>query len=417
MTLALSRLKFVQKNLASNHQGSTNLDVDMFSTRYSITLLFNANNGFNRDVIVGIGDYLRSSKVDWDVYLEENPTNSIDRIKHCHCDGIIADCNEGEIKKAVENLKFPVVGVGGSFGEKSNYPDIPYVATDNIEIVRIAYEHLKSKGLQSFAFYGFPLDESCLWAVERERALLNFCKKDGYDCAIYRGYSMRADTWQHSLDSLGAWLLNLPNPVGVICANDVRARQLLQECVHVQKAVPENIAIIGIDDDEALQNLNRVSCSSVAHNCSDIGFNAAKLLHRRIENPALRRKVVTIAPRAVIPRQSTDFKALCDPHVIQAMHYIRQNACRGAKVGQVLDFVGVSRTNLEHRFKLECGHSIHTELHRQKLNRACELLTKSNMSSQKISIAAGYPSLQYMYAVFRKHFGGTPKDYRERNIQ
>ena len=386
----------------------------MFSTRHSITLLFNANKCFDRNVIAGIGDYLQSSKVNWDVYLEDNAKSKIDSIKHWHCDGIIADCTDHEIISAVEKLKIPVIGVGGSFQSSSNYPSIPYVATDNFEIMKTAYEHLKSKGLQKFAYYGFPINDGYVWAMEREKALLKLCKNEGYECAVYRGHSMQADTWQYSLGYLKAWLQDLPNPVGVISASDARARQLIQACAHLQKVVPDDISIVGVDDDETIQNLSRVSLSSVAHGCADIGFSAAKLLHRRLENPNLQSKVVKVAPLGVVQRQSTDFKALRDPQVIQAMHYIRQHACQGVKVDQVLHYVGISRTNLEQRFKLECGHSIHTELHQQKLTRACELLALTDMSSHRISEIAGYPSLQYMYAIFRRHFGQTPKEYRER---
>ena len=95
------------------------------------------------------------------------------------------------------------------------------------------------------------------------------------------------------------------------------------------------------------------------------------------------------------------------------MHYIRRNASRGAKVEQVTDFVGISRSNLEQRFRAERGHSIHTELHNQKLVRACKMLVDTQVNPTEIANICGYPSLQYMYAVFKRHFGQTPKEYRE----
>ena len=95
------------------------------------------------------------------------------------------------------------------------------------------------------------------------------------------------------------------------------------------------------------------------------------------------------------------------------MHFIRQNAARGIKVEQVLDYVGISRSNLEQRFKDERGHSIHTEIHNEKLEKACNMLVIGNMSTTEVANVCGYPSLQYMYAVFKKHFGQTPREYRE----
>ncbi len=114
--------------------------------------------------------------------------------------------------------------------------------------------------------------------------------------------------------------------------------------------------------------------------------------------------------------QSSDFKALKDPYVIQAMHYIRHNACKGIKVDQVLTYVGISRSNMENRFKLERGHSIHQELHNAKLNRACQLLISTSLPIAEISELCGYPSLQYMYSVFKKNLNQTPKDYRSDEV-
>lgn len=386
----------------------------MFSTRHSITLLFNANKVYDRQVIEGVGHYLQSSKVNWDVYLEEDFLARLDNVNTWACKGIIADFDDTNIQNALRGVNIPVVGVGGSYRDEADYPNLPYVATDNYQVIKLAYEHLKSKGLERFAFYGFPLDVNHRWATEREHAIVELCQADGYECAIYRGHSTRPETWQYSMNRLSEWLQTLPNPVGIISVTDARARHLLQACDHIGKVVPDQISIVGIDDDDIARNLSRISLSSVTQGCFDMGFQAAKLLHRRIENPTLKHKIVTVPPVGVVQRQSTDFKALQDPFVIQAMHYIRQNACRGIKVDQVLAFVGISRSNLESRFRQERGHSIHFELHQEKLNTACALLENKDMSTQEIAKAAGYPSLQYMYAVFKKHFGETPKEYRDK---
>jgi len=125
---------------------------------------------------------------------------------------------------------------------------------------------------------------------------------------------------------------------------------------------------------------------------------------------------VVVPPMGVVQRQSTDFKSLQDPYVIQAMHFIRQHACRGIKVAQVVDYVGISRSNLESRFHAECGHSAHSEIHKIKLETACKLLLSSNETINVIAQKSGYPSLQYMYAVFKKHFSQTPKQYKQINM-
>jgi LacI family transcriptional regulator len=385
----------------------------MYQAKHSISLLFNANKVYDRQVIEGIGHYLQSSKVDWDVYLEEDFLARLENIEEWGGDGIIADFDDPAIQKVLLNAKVPVIGIGGSYSNDEDYPDVPYVATDNFEVVKAAYEHLKKKGLERFAFYGFPADQNHRWAVERERAMVKLCKADGYDCSIYRGHPTRPETWQYTMNRVTDWIQGLPNPVGIVSVTDARARHLLQACEHIGKVVPDSISIVGIDDDDIARYLSRISLSSVTQGCFDMGFQAAKLLHRHLDNPNLKNKRVLVPPVGVSERQSTDFKALKDPYVIQAMHYIRQNACRGIKVEQVLDYVGVSRSNLEQRFKEERDHSIHTEIHNEKLAKACKLLAEESMSTNNVAQVCGYPSLQYMYAVFKKHYDKTPREFRE----
>lgn len=387
----------------------------MFSAAHSISLLFNANKVFDRQVIEGIGHYLQSTQVDWDVYLEEDFLCRLEHIHEWGGNGIIADFDDPQIRAALKDINIPVVGVGSSYANEDLYPSVPYVATDNTAIVRAAYEHLKQKGMERFAFYGLPLDSDHLWANEREQAMMDLCKADSRECALYRGQPTSAETWQYNMNRLADWLDSLPTPIGIVAVTDARARHLLQACANINRLVPDHICIVGIDDDDIARNLSRISLSSVTQGCFDMGFQAAKLLHKRMENPNLKDKRVTIGPVGVVERQSSDFKSIQDPYVMQAMHYIRQNACRGIKVGQVLDHIGISRSNLENRFMEERNHSVHAAIHQEKLNRACELLTNSNKPVKEIALVCGYRSLQYLYAVFNQHFGITPSEYRNRN--
>jgi LacI family transcriptional regulator len=387
----------------------------MFSAAHSISLLFNANKVFDRQVIEGIGHYLQSTQVDWDVFLEEDFQCRLEHIHEWGGNGIIADFDDPQIRAALKDINIPVVGVGSSYANEDLYPSVPYVATDNTAIVRSAYEHLKQKGMERFAFYGLPLDSDHLWANEREQAMMDLCKADSRECALYRGQPTSAETWQYNMNRLADWLDSLPTPIGIVAVTDARARHLLQACANINRLVPDHICIVGIDDDDIARNLSRISLSSVTQGCFDMGFQAAKLLHKRMENPNLKDKRVTIGPVGVVERQSSDFKSIQDPYVMQAMHYIRQNACRGIKVGQVLDHIGISRSNLENRFMEERNHSVHAAIHQEKLNRACELLTNSNKPVKEIALVCGYRSLQYLYAVFNQHFGITPSEYRNRN--
>lgn len=386
----------------------------MHHSQFSITLLFNANKVYDRQVIEGIGHYLRSSKVDWDLYLEDDFLCRLDSLNEWAGDGIIADFDNPDIEQALQNINKPVVGVGGSYRDNSLYPKVPYVCTDNDKLVEAAYRHLRSKGIERYAFYSLPECRYQRWALEREQAMLAHTHQDGFECQVYRGYSTKPDTWQYNMNRLSDWIQSLPKPIGIVAATDARARHLLQACQNLGLVVPDQVSVVGIDDDDIARHLSKISLTSITQGCFEMGYEAARLLHRQLIDSPINNKLIKVPPVGVAARQSSDYKALQDAYVIQAMNFIRQNATRGVKVEQVTDHVGISRSNLELRFKQERGHSIHCELHHQKLAKACKLLKDSQLACADIAQSCGYPSLQYMYTVFKRHFDLTPTKYREK---
>ncbi|MFM2481995.1 XylR family transcriptional regulator [Celerinatantimonas sp. YJH-8] len=378
-----------------------------------IRLLFNANKVYDRQVIEGIGQYLNAAQCDWDIFLEEDFRVHWPQLTHWQGDGVIADFDNPKIEELLQSLSLPIVGVGGSYHNPVDYPQYPYIATDNAQLIQCAFHHLKSKGLENFAFYGLPPNPFARWAAERETAFRQLIQQQGFQAHVFQGNHTDSKTWQSDMRNLSAWLHHLPKPVGIIAVTDSRARHLLQGCELMELMVPEQIAIVGIDNEEVARYLTRTSLSSVEQGCLQMGYYAAKLLHQLMDYPDQAAPPPRlIAPVGIHARQSSDFKALRDPLVIQAMHYIRQNACRGIKVEQVLDYVGISRSNLENRFKNENQCSIHQAIHAFKLRQACQLLTTTDLAISQIADDCGYPSLQYLYAVFQKQLHITPKDYR-----
>ncbi len=291
--------------------------------RFRITLLFNANKVYDRQVIEGIGEYLQASQCDWDIFLEEDFTTHLDNFKSWQGDGIIADFDNPGIKELLRNTNIPVIGVGGSYENEQDYPAVPYVATDNCALVSLAFQHLKSKGFENFAFYGIPSDSWKQWAHEREKAFHKLIKQGGYSGSVYRGNDTSSQTWQYDMNRLADWLQRLPTPTGIIAVTDSRARHLLQVCEQLNIMVPDKISVIGIDNEELARYLTRVSLSSVGQGCKEMGYRAAKMLHKKLvkstnstaSNQATYERIL-VAPTKVYERQSTDYQALHDPYVI-----------------------------------------------------------------------------------------------------
>ena len=128
----------------------------MFEKRHRITLLFNANKAYDRQVVEGVGEYLQASQLEWDIFIEEDFRARIENIKEWLGDGVIADYDDPEIEKLLADVNVPIVGVGGSYHQPEQYPPVHYIATDNTALVESAFLHLKEKGVHRFAFYGLP---------------------------------------------------------------------------------------------------------------------------------------------------------------------------------------------------------------------------------------------------------------------
>jgi len=379
---------------------------------HRIALLFNANKVYDRQVVAGIGQYLKSTRVVWDLFLEEDFRCRTLGIQHWRGDGIIADFDDPTVEEALAHLSIPVVAVGGSYADDSRYPaNIPYVATDNAKLVRVAYDHLIEQGLQRFAFYGLPPSPGNRWAQEREDAFLRMIAADGLEGTVYRGSPTSAGGWGRSQEDMVAWVRSLPKPIGVVAVTDARARQLLQACVVADVPIPEQIAVVGIDNDPMAQLLSRIPLTSVIQGAEEMGRMAAQVLHQMLHGGDCSSTRVLVPPVGLSVQASSQHEPLRSPYVMRAKHYIRQYACLGIKTEQVADYVGISRTLLEEHFKRELKQTVHQAILEHKLEMARSMLTDNSVPLAEVAVRCGFTSLQYMYAVFRREFNCTPRQF------
>jgi LacI family transcriptional regulator len=381
---------------------------------HRIALLFNGSKIYDRGIITGIGNYLSSTRASWDLFLEEDFLCRLRGIERWHGDGIIADFDDPLIGEALAGSKLPVVAVGGSYEDARAYPDgIPYVATDNYALMKLAYEHLIEAGLTRFACFSLPPAQANRWAQERENAFRGLLQRDGLHVEIYRGLGTSAPLWDSAVEQQIAWLHSLPKPVGIIAVTDARARQLLQACLTAGIAVPEQVALIGIDNDPLTRTLTRVPLSSVIQGTETMGRTAAALLHQMLHGKSCAGTQILVPPDAINVQASSLHQPLGNPYVMQALLFIRQYACQGIKTAQVAAYVGVSRSSLELHFRKERGRSVHDEILRFKLAAAANGLEHSDSAIAEIAQKCGFKSAQYLHTVFRREFGCTPREYQQ----
>ena len=381
---------------------------------HRIALLFNANKVYDRHVLTGIGQYLTSTRVEWDLFMEEDFLSRTVGIHHWRGDGIIADFDDPVVGETLAGMPLPVVAVGGSYADASQYPKgIPYVGTDNAKLVRLAYDHLIDQGLQRFAFYGLPPTPGNRWAMEREQAFLAMTRADHLEGIVFRGSPTSAGGWGVAQEAMADWVRALPKPIGIIAVTDARARHLLQACIVADVPVPAEIAVVGIDNDPMAQLLSRIPLTSVIQGAEEMGHTAARLLHQMLHGGRIAEQRIIVPPKGINVQASSRHVPMNNPLVMRAQHYIRHYACLGIKTDQVADYVGVSRTLLEQHFKRETKLTVHQAILRHKLDTAQAMLADASVPLADVAVRSGFTSLQYMYAVFRRELGCTPRQYAE----
>ena len=218
--------------------------------------------------------------------------------------------------------------------------------------------------------------------------------------------------WEQQQQALVTYIDSLPKPVGVMTSTDLLGQRFLEACLRAGAKVPEEIAVIGADNDEPICRVSTPPLSSVIINDHQRGYQAAAVLHRLMQGKPAPREPIFIEPSGVVCRASTDILAIDDQAVVTALRFIRNNACEGINVREVVTHVPVSRSVLERRFRKLVGRSINEEIIRLRLNHAIELLTCTNLELKAIAQKAGFGSQAYMTAVFRSKLDCTPGSYR-----
>jgi LacI family transcriptional regulator len=231
-------------------------------------------------------------------------------------------------------------------------------------------------------------------------------------CHVYARAKRRPNS-DAEVDAISVWLRGLPKPVAVFACYDNRGQQILEACVRGNLAVPEQVAVLGVDNDEVLCALTPPPLSSVMLNPHRVGWQAAALLGLMLKGETLRAEAHLIPPVDVVTRQSSDILAVADPKISSALRFIREYACKGIRVGDVLRHCPMARRALEMRFKKMIGRTPRQEILRVQLNRAKELLVGTALPLWEIAERTGFDQ-EHLSTVFKKQEGISPSEYRNR---
>ena len=378
-----------------------------------VALIYDAKLPYDVKVMTGVAAYLRE-RGNWDVYIEENALKDqqLPDLGRWKGDGIIADFDDPDVAAQVQAAGIAAVAFGGGYGWYDSASGIPYVFTNNEAVARLAAEHLLNCGFRSFAFCGYPSTPINGWCEERAKAFADRIERAGFPCECYRGRYRSSRNWPALRDALAKWLNSVTKPVGLMAATDKRARQILDVCRSVGLRVPDDVAVIGVDNDEMLCQLSNPPLTSVEQGARRIGYEAAALLDRMMSGKRRKQQRFVVDPEGVVARRSTDILAVQDEEVATALRIIRRHACEGITPDEVTRRVARARSTLELRFRKELGRTVFAEIRRVQLDQAERCIRETELPLKQIASQCGFRSIQHMTTLFRQHFGHAPAQHR-----
>ncbi|HEY0944907.1 MAG TPA: DNA-binding transcriptional regulator [Opitutaceae bacterium] len=382
------------------------------NTACKVALLIETSNRYGRDLLYGVRDWLREGGGRWAIrFTEQGRRAPLPAwLPDWKGDGIIARVDSPQIAAALKRTRLPVVDVSA----ERFASEFPRVSVDNEAVATLAAGHLVEKG---FAHYGFCGDARFVWSRERGAHFGRTLAAAGHRCAAFDGATGAAKRpgSDAELRAIADWLGGLPKPVGVFACYDGRAQQVIEACQLLDLAVPDDVAVLGVDNDEVLCELCSPPLSSVLPNARRIGYEAAAMLAGMMRGERRASRTRYVEPVRVVERQSTDVVSVADPKVAAAVRFINQHACEGINVADVLRAVPMSRTLLERKFKALLGHSPHRQIVQKKIERVKHLLVESEVSIAVVAELAGFDNASYLSVAFRRETGASPYAYRAKH--
>jgi len=375
--------------------------------RPKVALFIETSNAYARGLLAGVKDFIRCQET-WNVHLAEHGRGDLPPgwLTHWDGDGVLARVETPKIAHALSALRAPVVDLSSH----RHLPGVPTVTTDNEGIARLAFHHFSERAFRRFAYCGV---DRFSWSLARGREFEQFVQKAGYSCEHYVAPPAVASETDAETEAIAGWLLQLPHPIALFCAYDARGQQVLEACRRAGLSVPEQVAVLGVDNDDLLCELSSPPLSSVIPDAQRTGWAAAELLSSLMRGEKLAPDLHVIPPLGVSSRQSTDVTAVEDVHVAQAAHFIRDHACSGIDVGDVLAVVPMARRVLERRFRALLGRTLREEITRVQLQRVRDLLVGTELSLAEIAGRTGFRYVEYLTVVFKREFGQPPSVYRQ----
>ncbi|OHB65779.1 MAG: hypothetical protein A2Y77_18220 [Planctomycetes bacterium RBG_13_62_9] len=294
------------------------------------------------------------------------------------------------------------------------FAGLPNILTDDAAIANMAAAYLLDRGFRHFAYCGFG--DTYYWSRRRGRSFKDRVRDAGFEIHYYEYEQPRTRTphsWEREQAILIDWLRGLPKPVGLMACNDDRGLDVLEACKAAGLHVPEQVAIVGVGNDDLVCDLAAPPLSSIALSAQKAGYEAAAILERMMRGDTTVDRPVVVRPSRVVTRQSTDVFAVADPHVLDALRFVHARARTEAiQVDDVLRSVSISRRSLYDRFARTLGRSVHHEIKRVRVDELARLLVDTDLPMSQLALRLGCSDIKNLSRYFKQETGVTPLQYR-----
>ncbi len=388
--------------------------------KIKIAFAYNNITHNTQGIMSGITEYIRD-KGDWELIVwADSSYESLEFLKERGCQGVFANIQTSMKAQQILKLGMPII----AFSTLQNLLSLPYISADPDQIAQTAYEYFKSKKFNRFAFFGLS---EARWSMERMESFRQRVEQD--DSTLYtfqssprpiRGESVPlAKLWIKTILQKGQqpfidWLRQLPKPIAILVSNDILACHLSTVAAEAGLRIPEEIALLGVDDNQALCTLCTPPLSSIAFNFKTAGYEAAELMDEIIcGRKRMQGQWIRIHSTGVRERGSTDMYALEDEEIIKALRYIRSHATQPLQVDEIANQLCLSKRTLQMKFQKALGRSIHEEIILAHIDIARTLLIETDLPVETIAIRSGFHYTSNMRRAFLNMTGMLPHKYRQ----
>ncbi|MFP4140599.1 MAG: substrate-binding domain-containing protein [Phycisphaerae bacterium] len=324
------------------------------------------------------------------------------------CDGMLTSSFNDDLIAKARSHDIPVVCISAA----RNEPSIPRVLADSREIGRMTARYFLQQGFKQFLYVGL----SGHWfASERLAGFQEVLAEKNLSCTNAELQTGNRIVWQKSIGQLVEPLTQAPKPLAAMGCSDAQAATLVDLCRELDIRVPDDVSVLGVDNELRICEFSRPRISSIDPNFTRVGYLAADLLEKLMAGKDPPAEPILIPPKQLVVRTSSDTLAIDDPVVVEAMRAIRRRASEPIRVDDVVEEVPLSRRPLETRFRRATGRTIAQEIMSAHVGRARELLVTSDLTVLDVALASGFRSQQHLSQVFRKHLGCSPNGYRRQH--